>query len=143
MSIGTELVERARRFMGESRLGEHVVLATKYTVKSLPPRTVLAAMCIALLAFGVILTIPAFIGVLGKQYGIPDRALGRLSGAEFLTCVVGTYLTNNRSIAELSRWVPWLCAVAGAADLMGALLVAQVPLILFHPLAAFGAGVAY
>jgi hypothetical protein len=141
MSIGTELVERARRFMGESR--EHVVLATKYTVKSLPPRTVLAAMCIALLAFGVILTIPAFIGVLGKHYGIPDRALGRLSGAEFLVCVAGTYLTNNRSIAELSRWVPWLCAVAGAADLMGALLVAQVPLILFHPLAAFGAGVAY
>jgi hypothetical protein len=105
--------------------------------------TVFAVMSIVLLSFGVILTIPAFIGVLGKSYGIPAASLGRLASAEFFVCIAGTYLTNGRSIAQLALWVPILCAATVAVHVAGMLLVTHVPLIFFHPLAAFAAGVSY
>jgi hypothetical protein len=106
-------------------------------------RAVFAATWIPVLTFGAILTIPVFVGVLGKYYGMSDAALGRLSSAEFFACIVGTYVTNRKSIEQLACWVPWACVLAGIANVAGAILVSRVPLILFHPLGAFGAGVSY
>jgi len=54
-----------------------------------------------------------------------------------------TYLTKDKSIKELTRWIPWACALAIGANVAGIALVSHVPLILFHPLSTFGAGVAY
>ena len=110
---------------------------------SLTPRTVVTVICIPVLTFGAILTIPAFVGMLGKHYGMPHAALGRLASIEYLVCITGTYLTNGRSIHVLARWAPWACALAAVTNLAGFFLVSQVPVILFHPLAAFGAGVSY
>jgi hypothetical protein len=109
----------------------------------LTPHTVVTVICIPVLTFGAILTIPAFVGVLGKHYGLPHAALGRLASVEYLVCITGTYLTNNRSIDQLTRWVPWACALAAITNLAGFFFAAQAPLILFHPFAAFGAGVSY
>jgi predicted MFS family arabinose efflux permease len=69
--------------------------------------------------------------------------LGTLASAEWFACITGTFLTKNKSIQELTRWVPWACALAIGANVAGILLVSHVPLILFHPLSTFGAGVAY
>jgi len=110
---------------------------------NISPRTVFAATWIPVLTFGAILTIPVFVGVLGKYYGMSDAALGRLSSAEFLAGIVGTYVTNRKSIEELACWIPWACALVGIANVAGVILVSRVPLILFHPLGAFGAGVSY
>ena len=113
------------------------------TSTDLTPRTVVTVICIPVLTFGAILTLPAFVGVLGKHYGMGHAALGRLASVEYLVCITGTYLTNSRSIDELARWVPWACALAAITNLAGFTLATQVPVILFHPFAAFGAGVSY
>jgi hypothetical protein len=106
-------------------------------------RTVFAVIWIPILAYGAVLTVPAFVAVLGKHYGMSGAELGRLASAEWLACITGTYLTKNRSIDELTRWVPWACVLAIAANVAGGILVSHVPLILFHPLSTFGAGIAY
>jgi hypothetical protein len=106
-------------------------------------RAVFAVTWISVLTMASILTIPAFVGVLGKHYGVSDASLGRLAAAELLASVAGTYLTNGRPIDELARWVLWACAAAGIANVVGVLLVSHVPLIVFHPVGAVGAGVCY
>jgi hypothetical protein len=105
--------------------------------------TVFAAIWIPVLAYGAVLTVPAFVAVLGKYYGMSSAELGRLASAEWFACIIGTYVTNNRSIQQLTRWVPWACALAIVANVAGIFLVSHVRLILFHPLSTFGAGVAY
>ena len=106
-------------------------------------RTVFAVIWIPVLAYGAVLTVPAFVAVLGRYYGMQSAELGRLASAEWFACIIGTFVTNNRSIKELTRWVPWACALAMAANVAGILLVSHVRLILFHPLSTFGAGIAY
>jgi hypothetical protein len=106
-------------------------------------RTVFAVIWIPILAYGAVLTVPAFVAVLGKYYGMSSAELGTLASAEWFACITGTYLTKNKSIKELTRWVPWACALAIGANVAGIALVSHVPLILFHPLSTFGAGVAY
>jgi len=106
-------------------------------------RTIFAVIWIPILAYGAVLTVPAFVAVLGKHYGMSGAELGRLASAEWLACITGTYVTKNRSIDELTRWVPWACALAIMANVVGIFLVSHVPLILFHPLSTFGAGITY
>lgn len=105
--------------------------------------TVFATMWIPVLTFGALLTIPSFIEILGKHYGVDEAALGRLAAAEFLACIVGTYITNNRSVDQLAHWAPWACVLALAANIVGLALISHVPLILIHPLGALGAGISY
>lgn len=105
--------------------------------------TVFAAIWIPVLAYGAVLTVPAFVAVLGKYYGMSSAELGRLASAEWFACIIGTYVTNNRSIRQLTHWVPWACLLAIVANVAGIFLVSHVRLILFHPLSTFGAGVAY
>jgi hypothetical protein len=107
------------------------------------PRTVFAVTWIPVLAYGAVLTMPAFLAVLGKSYGMSSSELGSLASAEWFACIAGTYFANSRSIGELSRWVLWACAVAVAVNLAGAILAGRVALIYFHPLSTFGAGIAY
>jgi hypothetical protein len=111
--------------------------------QAISQRTVFAVIWIPVLAYGAVLTVPAFVAVLGKHYGMSSSELGTLASAEWLACITGTYLTKNKSIAELTRWVPWACALAVGANVAGIPLVSHVPLILFHPLSTFGAGIAY
>ena len=107
------------------------------------PRTVFAVIWIPVLAYGAVLTVPAFVAVLGKYYGMSSAELGTLASAEWFACIIGTFLTKNKSIKELTHWVPWACALAIGANVAGIVLVSHVPLILFHPLSTFGAGIAY
>ena len=117
--------------------------ANTMKTSSVSQRTVFAVTWVPVLAFGAILTVPAFVGVLGKHYGMSGAELGRLASAEWLACIIGTYLTNNKSIYQLARWVPLICVLPILANVAGVLLVSHVPLILFHPLGAFGAGVCF
>jgi hypothetical protein len=109
----------------------------------IPQRTVLAVTLIPVLAYGAVLTVPAFMAVLGNYYGMSSAQLGRLASVEWLACIAGTYLVNRLSIAELSRWVPGACLLAIGANIAAPALLGHMPLIAFHPLSTFGAGIAY
>ncbi len=106
-------------------------------------RTVFAVTWIPVLAYGAVLTMPAFLAVLGRNYAMSSSELGTLASAEWFSCILGTYVSNNRTIRQLTNWVLIACLLAIVVNLAGLLLAGRVPLLYFHPISTFGAGIAY
>jgi predicted MFS family arabinose efflux permease len=100
-------------------------------------------MCIPVLAYGAVLTMPAFLAVLGKYYGMSSKELGSLASAEWFVCIAGTFFANNRTIGQLTKWVIWTCPFAVALNVMALFLAGKIPLIYFHPLGTFASGISY